>query len=78
MDPDQKAKIKALIEKGWNSSAIAPEIGISVQTVAAVRAHTTMGTYAKIRSEGEIVRFVEGKPDRAGPMSRNAGLEPNV
>jgi hypothetical protein len=47
MDPEQRAKIQDLLEKGWDSRAIAREIGVSIQAVAAVRAHRTMGTYTK-------------------------------
>src|ERR1700751_3383992 len=78
MNRDQRAKIQALIEKGWDSRTIAHEIGVSLQTVAAVRAHTTMGTYLKTSGLDGSLRVVERKPNWARPTSHSTESGPTL
>ncbi len=52
---DERTQILALLGQGLNTHQIAGQLGLTVQQVAAIKAHITMGTYAPPSAESEEV-----------------------
>jgi RecB family endonuclease NucS len=52
---DERTQILALLGQGLETQQIARQLGVSVQQVAAIKAHITMGTYASPSAGSEEV-----------------------
>jgi transcriptional regulator with XRE-family HTH domain len=59
---DVKAQALELLAEGLSTEEISRRLGVSKQTVAAYRAHVTMGTYAE-RAETAGVEVLEETED---------------
>jgi hypothetical protein len=56
MSSDQQSATLTLLKEGLTSREVAQHVGLSVQAVAAVKAHITMGTYEKNASATKTAR----------------------
>jgi len=69
VSPEQRQSIRSLLADGLDNQEIAAQVGVSPGTVAAVKAHMTMGTYGG----GDSVP--EAEPDVASAVDTAFGLE---
>ena len=58
MGATENEQIRELLAQGLSTEAVAARLGVGRQSVAAIRAHMTMGTYARSRSNGAGVSAI--------------------